>query len=607
MSAGPGLWGMETVVQGFAEELARVLPVTVVSVELWDHPSFALTVKGVGMPRPLPQPLRIGTRIRLARAPWHRAVLERHEPVFLDTEPQLAVSLEGDGGHELTLRSVYLVPIRLGDETIGVLRLGEMRSADRDALTEQKRDRCRAILDDFVVASAHIWEAGRLRRQTRAMSSLLRLAQDVMEARSAKDVLASCAAEMSDWVGAPVSGILFRARADGGMEPVAQRDLPGPLTDHDAAQLLLALVRTGGDGRWPVSVVSVADDPLDPLYPAMTSGEAWSRVALPLVRANSLQGIACLYVADDLRLSDWEMEAFRRRGELIALALGVVGALEDHRSERRWLGWAAYQLLTEHQRMTLSETVTRILDLVSTDLPPRLARLVAGPGSPADESATVRPIAEVVAEEILAVLGPIRQGVGEPDAVHMELLDVNGIVRRAIEIARARWEHDRGGSLPAVECRVEESSELLLTLASVSLVGAIVHAIENAVEAMPEGGEIRVRTGRDNGHALISVQDGGAGVATPEDAFAPPAWTKGKPHVGLGLSVIRSVVNRHGGTAALVSREGGGALLEIRLPLTSERAGIRSLKGLGGVAPSGPKSVMGASRSAAAGRQPSEE
>ena len=598
---------METAVQEFAEGLARALPVTIASVALWDQPSFALTVKAVGTSRPLSQPPRVGARIRLDRAPWYRAVLERQEPVLLGADGRPSLSLEPSGEDDLSLQSVYLLPIRIGGETIGVLGVGEMRSLAREAFTEQKRDRCRAILDAFVTGSAHAWEAGRLRRQTRAMSSLLRLAQDVMEARSADEVLASCVTEVSDWVGAPVMGILFRTHGDSGMEPVARHDLPKPFSDHDAAQLLLALVRTGGDERWPVSVVNVADDPLDPLNPRLRLDESWTRIGLPLLRSHRLQGIACLYVADDLRLSNWELEAFRRRGELVTLALGVVGALESQQSERRWLGRAAYQLLTEHQRAALSETFTRILDLVSTHLPPRLARLVPEPGSATEDPEKGRPIAEVVIEEIQAVLGPIRQGVSLPGPLHMELLDVNGIVQHAIEIAHARWEHDRDGSLPSVRCRVEASAEPLLAYASISLVGAVVHAIENAVEAMPDGGEIRVRTGRDNGHALISVQDGGSGAATLEDAFAPLASTKGNPHMALGLSVLRSVVSRHGGTASLVSQEGGGALLEIRLPLRNESMGDRSMPELAGAEPVSTPGAGRASQPAGSGRRRSEE
>jgi C4-dicarboxylate-specific signal transduction histidine kinase len=64
------------------------------------------------------------------------------------------------------------------------------------------------------------------------------------------------------------------------------------------------------------------------------------------------------------------------------------------------------------------------------------------------------------------------------------------------------------------------------------------------------------------------VQDNGPGVAALDDAFAPLVSTKGKPHLGLGLAVIRVVASQHGGTASLSSRKAGGALLEIRLPLS---------------------------------------
>jgi signal transduction histidine kinase len=105
-------------------------------------------------------------------------------------------------------------------------------------------------------------------------------------------------------------------------------------------------------------------------------------------------------------------------------------------------------------------------------------------------------------------------------------------------------------------------------------VTVLVHAIENAVEAMPpSGGEIRVRTARENDHALISVQDSGPGVSELGDVFEPLVSTKGKPHMGLGLSMIRSVANAHGGSTSLVTREEGGAILEIKFPLTSGKAG----------------------------------
>jgi signal transduction histidine kinase len=119
-----------------------------------------------------------------------------------------------------------------------------------------------------------------------------------------------------------------------------------------------------------------------------------------------------------------------------------------------------------------------------------------------------------------------------------------------------------------VHLSLELEGEPLVARTTPELVAALVHAIANAVEAMPEGGEVRVRTERENGHALISVQDSGPGVAAPGSAFMPLVSTKGGSHLGLGLSVIRGVVNQHGGSASLVTSVEGGALLEIRLPLS---------------------------------------
>jgi signal transduction histidine kinase len=203
---------------------------------------------------------------------------------------------------------------------------------------------------------------------------------------------------------------------------------------------------------------------------------------------------------------------------------------------------------------------------VSTRLPPRLAGLVSG-SKGAEEGAPAVPIAQSVTDEVLAVLGPVRERVGPLAPLRTELLDVSEIVRDAIEIAVARWDPGEGPAA-TVEYEAQAPAEPVLAQASVALVGAIVHAIENAVEAMPGGGRVRLRTGRANGHVLIAVEDSGAGVPDDlqQEAFTPLVSTKDRPHLGLGLPVIRSLVTRHGGSVSL-SRNGGCTVLEIRLPV----------------------------------------
>jgi signal transduction histidine kinase len=576
MSTGSSLLDIETTAQQLAQRVIESLPVTIASVALWDGPSLSLTVKAIGTARPLGVPLPLWSRVSLATAPAHRAALQHPEPVFLDLEAAGQAEVRDEVARVLVpdLRAVYLLPIRLGDETVGLLGLGEMRSTAREPMSFEKRERCRAILDEFLANSAHAWEAGRLRQQIRAMASLLRMVRGTFDARTVEDVLATCASEAAGWLGVPVRALLFRVAPSGDIRVAALYRISEPMTSTDAGQILLALNRSRTRLAWPVMVTGVAEDPLDPLNGTAPDAAHWTRITLPLMDDGRLAGLICLYVEDEIMLSDWELEAFRHRAEIASRALTLVSALEDQTHEQAWVGRAAYEALSASQPAALREALKGIDRLVATFLPGRVQRLASELQKPEGaRQAELGGLAEAVTREVAAVLDGLR-GEDSADTARWEV-DLNALVRRVTSMARASLEMpfknpDRG----SIQLRLELSSVPLVARTSPELVAVLVHVIENAVEAMPSGGEIRVRTARDNGHAVISVQDNGPGVAALEwDVFAPLVSTKGKPHLGLGLSVVRSVVNAHGGSVSLVSRKGGGALLQIRLPLVGRSMG----------------------------------
>jgi signal transduction histidine kinase len=90
----------------------------------------------------------------------------------------------------------------------------------------------------------------------------------------------------------------------------------------------------------------------------------------------------------------------------------------------------------------------------------------------------------------------------------------------------------------------------------------------NAIQAMPEGGEIvLVASKLDNGQVLISVSDQGSGIKQKDiKKVFDPLFTKKKDGVGLGLSLCRELITRHGGTISAKSEESQGATIEILLP-----------------------------------------
>jgi len=98
----------------------------------------------------------------------------------------------------------------------------------------------------------------------------------------------------------------------------------------------------------------------------------------------------------------------------------------------------------------------------------------------------------------------------------------------------------------------------------------VAHLVENAINAMPKGGELDVSLGTVDGDALrLRIADTGQGIPSTirERIFDPFFTTKGRAgQVGLGLSVSHSIVEAHHGRIVVESEEGMGAAVTVLLP-----------------------------------------
>jgi signal transduction histidine kinase/CheY-like chemotaxis protein len=92
--------------------------------------------------------------------------------------------------------------------------------------------------------------------------------------------------------------------------------------------------------------------------------------------------------------------------------------------------------------------------------------------------------------------------------------------------------------------------------------------VANAVEAMPEGGTLTIRSREDGGWATLEIEDTGVGMSASvaSKVFNPFYTTKGPDRAGLSLSHVHSAVVQHGGSIDVQTDEGAGTTFHLRLP-----------------------------------------
>jgi len=107
------------------------------------------------------------------------------------------------------------------------------------------------------------------------------------------------------------------------------------------------------------------------------------------------------------------------------------------------------------------------------------------------------------------------------------------------------------------------------------LIQVLINLVMNSIHAMPEGGQLKLSLAREGSHVCLSLSDTGHGMpeAIRSKVFEPFFTTKdfGKG-TGLGLTVVKGIIEEHGGTIDVESIVGTGTTFRIRLPLDNAPA-----------------------------------
>ena len=160
----------------------------------------------------------------------------------------------------------------------------------------------------------------------------------------------------------------------------------------------------------------------------------------------------------------------------------------------------------------------------------------------------------------------------ENDRSAMTLFDLEKVVRDAITLTgpKLKDEADRRGVKVSLKTYLRSVSPIEGNPDEIRDV--IINMILNAVEAMPQGGELYLTTEENAGYAHIYVQDNGEGMPDhiKDRILDPFLTTKGNDGVGLGLSLSYAIVKRNRGEIEVTSQKGQGSIFHVKLPLASQ-------------------------------------
>jgi PAS domain S-box-containing protein len=162
-----------------------------------------------------------------------------------------------------------------------------------------------------------------------------------------------------------------------------------------------------------------------------------------------------------------------------------------------------------------------------------------------------------------------------------ENVDLNTVIRQSIEASRVLIDacaHTLTLSLP--------SSPVILDADPARLMQVIQNLINNAAKYTPPGGAIEVMAVRDGGEAVITVRDTGIGIAAEHlpTIFGifkqlAPGLSRSQGGLGIGLSLVQALIERHGGTVVASSQGiGQGSEFVVRLPIVPSQSDGSSAK-----------------------------
>jgi PAS domain S-box-containing protein len=342
-----------------------------------------------------------------------------------------------------------------------------------------------------------------------------------------------------------------------------------------------------------------------PFAQRLAKGALRSMVAAPLLVESKVFGVLIAARQQPRSISSGECEFLRQVSEHVALAAHqahLYGALQQAYDDLRQTQKAVMQ---QERLLALGQMASGIAHDINNAISPVAlyteSLLEREPGLSSRARSHLETIQRAI-DDVAQTVSRMREFYRQREP-HSTLLpvDMNALVRQIVDLTRARWSDmaQRGGI--AIEMRTELASDLPTIMgADNEIREALTNLIFNAVDAMPNGGPLTLRTrvvpeeGPDSQPSpprefvQIEVIDTGIGMDenTRRRCLEPFFTTKGERGTGLGLAMVYGTIQRHSANIEIESAVGKGTTMRLSFPIsTTPAAGPEAYSSPSAVAP----------------------
>ena len=322
-----------------------------------------------------------------------------------------------------------------------------------------------------------------------------------------------------------------------------------------------------------------------PFPQRLAQGGLRSLVAAPLLVESKVFGVLLVARREAHRFSSGECEFLRQLSEHVALAAHQAqlhGALQEAFDELRQ---TQHAVLQQERLRSLGQMASGIAHDINNAISPAALYLESLLKKEPNLSAHAREYLETVqraVEDVAATVARMREFYRQREPqVTLTVVFPNRLIQQVVDLTRPRWSDlpQQGGSV--IKVRTELPPDLPAIMGSESEIReALTNLIFNAVDAMPDGGTLTLRTSVTEAPAeseempptrfvRIEVVDTGMGMDedTRRRCLEPFFTTKGERGTGLGLAMVYGVMQRHGAEVEIESTEGQGTTIRLIFPV----------------------------------------